>query len=165
MGTPFALAARCEAKNVAPGRSKLWAAIKIDPKGKPLESERAPLAIVLVLDVSGSMQGDPLLHALQSCEIVADLLTPRDRLAIATFSNHAAIQCGLTSMDGAGRATIAASLRDVRENGCTNLHAGLGVAAGVLLEAPRELRRVAVVMSDGQPNVGLSSPTELAAYV
>src|SRR5262245_66188492 len=146
MGTPFALAARCEAKNVAPGRSKLWAAIKIDPKGKPLESERAPLAIVLVLDVSGSMQGDPIAHALQSCEIVADLLSPRDRLAIVTFADQAAILGGLVAMDEAGRAAIRSALRDVRAGGQTNLHGGVGVAAGLLLQAPAGLRRVAVVI-------------------
>ena len=58
MGTPFELVALCEAKNVEPGQSKLWASIKIEPKGKALEAERAPLALVLVLDTSGSMQGD-----------------------------------------------------------------------------------------------------------
>jgi hypothetical protein len=33
------------------------------------------------------------------------------------------------------------------------------------MSAPAGLRRVAVVMSDGQPNVGLSSPSDLGAYV
>jgi Ca-activated chloride channel homolog len=165
MGTPFEVIARCEAKNVEAGKSRLWASIKVDPKGKPLEGDRAPLAIALVLDVSGSMQGDPIAHALQSCEIVADLLSPRDQLAIVTFSDHAAVRSGLVVMDVAGRGAIRAALRDVRADGHTNLHGGLGVAAGVLLQAPAGLRRVAVVMSDGQPNVGLSSPADLGAYV
>ena len=165
MGTPFELVARCEAKNVEAGASRLWASIKIDPRGKALEGERAPLAIVLVLDASGSMQGDPIAHALQSCQLVADLLSAKDRLAIVTFSDHAAVTCGLTAVDEAGRAAIRGALRDVRANGHTNLHGGLGVAAGLLMTAPAGLRRVAVVMSDGQPNVGLSSPTDLAAYV
>jgi len=165
MGTPFELVARCEAKNVEGGASRLWASIKIEPRGKALEAERAPLAIVLVLDTSGSMQGDPLAHALQSCQLVADLLSAKDRLSIVTFADHAAVLCGLTTVDEAGRTTLRGALRDVRANGHTNLHGGLGVAAGVLMTAPAGLRRVAVVMSDGQPNVGLSSPTDLGAFV
>ena len=66
MGTPFEVIARCESKNVEAGKSKLWASIKVEPRGKALEADRAPLAIALVLDVSGSMQGDPIAHALQS---------------------------------------------------------------------------------------------------
>ncbi len=165
MGTPFNVVARCASKTVEPGTSTLWASIKVDPIGAALERERAPLAVTLVLDVSGSMQGDPIEHALQSCEMVADLLSPKDRLAIVTFSTHAAITCGLTAMDDAGKTTIRAALREIRADGNTNLHGGLGVAAGVLMQAPAGLRRVAVVMSDGQPNVGLSSPTDLAGYV
>jgi Mg-chelatase subunit ChlD len=165
MGTPFEVIARCESKNVEAGKSKLWASIKVEPRGKALEADRAPLAIALVLDVSGSMQGDPIAHALQSCGIVADLLSPRDRLAIVTFSDQAAILSGLVTMDEAGRAAIRGALRDVRAGGQTNLHGGVGVAAGVLMQAPAGLRRVAIVMSDGQPNVGLSSPTDLAGYV
>ena len=64
--------ARCEHKNVEPSTSavpssRLWASIKIDPIGSGLERERAPLAVVLVIDVSGSMQGTPIDHVLRSC--------------------------------------------------------------------------------------------------
>ncbi len=165
MGTPFGIVAGCELKNVAPGRSKLWASIKVEPRGKALEAERSPLAVALVIDVSGSMQGDPIAHVVKSCELVADLLTERDQLAIVTFSTHAGVRCGLTSVDAAGRAQIKASLAGVRADGSTNMHGGLEVAAGVLLSAPQGLRRTIVLLSDGQPNVGLQSAADLAGYV
>jgi len=165
MGTPFAVTARGAHKNVESGASKIWASIKIDPQGKGLESERAPLAIALVLDVSGSMRGDPLAHVLTSCGIVADLLNARDQLAIVTFSTNAGVRCGLTTVDDAGRAQLRASVRDVVADGNTNMHGGIEVAAGVLMTAPAGLRRVMVVLSDGQPNVGLSSASDLAGYV
>jgi Ca-activated chloride channel family protein len=165
MGTPFGVVARSAHRNVEPGKSKLWASIKVDPLGAALERERAPLAVVLVLDVSGSMQGDPIAHALESCSIVGDLLSPRDQLGVVTFSTNAAVACGLTPMTDAGKRAVTAALRDVHADGNTNMHGGLGVAAGLLLQAPAGLRRVAVVMSDGQPNVGLSSASDLAGYV
>jgi Ca-activated chloride channel family protein len=165
MSTPFELRAYAEHKNVEPGTSTLWAAIRVDPKGKALEADRAPLAIALVIDTSGSMQGDPIAHVIKSCEIVAELLDARDQLAIVTFSDHAGIRCGLTTTDPAGRQQIRAAISGVTAGGSTNMHGGIGVAAGVLASAPAGLRRVMVVLSDGQPNVGLQSAPQLATYV
>ena len=47
IGTPFGIVAGCELKTVEPGRSTLWASIKVEPRGRALESERSPLAVVL----------------------------------------------------------------------------------------------------------------------
>ena len=162
--------ARCEHKNVEPSTSaaptsRLWASIKIDPLGGGLERERAPLAVTLVADVSGSMQGPPIEHVIRSCEILIDLLGDRDQLAIVTFASDAEVRCGLTRVDAAGKTQLRRVLGSIAANGNTNLHGGLGVAAGVLLTAPAGLRRAMVVMSDGQPNVGLSSASDLAGYV
>jgi Ca-activated chloride channel family protein len=170
MGTPFSVLARCEHKNVEPSTgaaptSRLWASIKIDPLGRGLERERAPLAVALVADVSGSMQGPPIDHVIRSCEILIDLLGERDQLAIVTFASDAQVRCGLTRVDAAGKAQLRRALTGIAAGGNTNLHGGLGIAAGVLLTAPAGLRRAMVVMSDGQPNVGLASPSDLATYV
>lgn len=165
MSEPFSLSVACEYRSAPPGASKTWAALRIEPKGKPLEDERAPLAIVLAVDVSGSMAGDPLTHVMRSCEVLADLLTEKDELGIVTFSSNAAVLIGLTRMDAKGRASLRASLLTMHAHGSTNIHGGLGVAAGLLVSASTELRRVVVLMSDGQPNVGLSSASDLAGYV
>src|SRR5688572_18040269 len=103
MGTLLGIRARCDRRNVPAGASKLWATVRVDPEGKGLEEERAPLAVTLVLDTSGSMGGDPIAHVLKSAEIVGDLLGERDRLAVVTFADDAAVRCGLIAMDNAGR--------------------------------------------------------------
>src|SRR5256885_403551 len=120
MGAPFALQARCERASICPGKTSLWAAIRIDPRGKQLEDQRAPLAVALVIDTSGSMKGDPIAHVVKSCEIVAELLDAGDRLAIVTFADDAAVLCGMRSMDGDGRAQIFAALREVAADGATS---------------------------------------------
>lgn len=165
MSTPFKLEVRAEHKSVEPEAKSLWVAIRVDAAGRALEAERAPLAVVLVLDTSGSMAGDPIAHVLASCNIVADLLEPRDQLAIVTFGDHAAVRCGLTSVDLTGRELVRRTLRDVAADGSTNMHAGIAAGAGLLATAPAGLRRSMVVLSDGQPNRGPSTPTELAEYV
>jgi Ca-activated chloride channel family protein len=165
MGAPFGVEARCERASISSGKSTLWATIRVDPKGKGLETDRAPLAVALVIDVSGSMQGDPIAHVLRSCEIVASLLDQRDRLAVVTFGDHAGVRIGLTTCDDAGRKLISSALAGVTANGSTNMHAGIEAGAGILATAPAGLRRAMVVLSDGQPNVGLSSPDQLAGLV
>ncbi|TMQ05545.1 MAG: VWA domain-containing protein [Deltaproteobacteria bacterium] len=170
MNTPFSVLARCEHKNVEPSTaaaptSRLWASIKIDPQGGGLERERAPLAVTLVVDTSGSMQGTPIEHVIRSCEILVDLLGERDQLAIVTFASHAAVRSGLTRVDTTGKTQLRRALHGIAADGNTNLHGGLEVAAGVLMTAPAGLRRAMVVMSDGRPNVGLSSAADLASYV
>lgn len=165
MSVPFRIQAELDHRSVEPGRSRVWAVIKIEAQGAALEEERAPLAVALAVDVSGSMAGEPLEHALQSCRLLSERLGPGDQLGVVTFSERGSVLCGLTPPDSAGRAQLGASLRGVRAQASTNLHDGLGVAAGVLQGAPAGLRRVIAVMSDGKPNVGLSSPAGLAEYV
>jgi Ca-activated chloride channel family protein len=160
----FGVEARCERASVSSGKSSLWASVRVSARGKGLESERAPLAVALVIDVSPSMQGEPLEHALRSAEIVADLLDARDHLAIVTFSHDARVLCGLTRCDDAGRALLRAALRSCAVESATNIHAGIAVAAGVLATAPAGLRRAMVVLSDGQPNRGLVTAADLATF-
>lgn len=165
MGTLFGIRARTDRRNVPAGGSKLWATVRVDPTATRSTDERAPLAIVLVLDTSGSMQGDPIAHVLRSSELVAELLNERDRLGVVTFADDAQVRSGLIAMDNAGRDRMRVNLRDVHADGSTNMHAGIGAAAALLLTAPPGLRRVMVVLSDGQPNIGLASASDLADYV
>jgi Ca-activated chloride channel family protein len=161
----FALTAACEAKNVEPGPGTLWASIKVEPRGKAMEADRAPLAIALVVDHSGSMAGPPLAHVVKSCELLADLLGEGDQLSIVPFSQNAGVLCGLTAMTTEGRAQLKSTLKTIRADGGTNIQGGISVAAGVLMTARPGLRRVMVVMSDGQPNIGERTPTGLGDMV
>ena len=165
MGAPFKFTARAERASVSPGKSTVWAALRLAGTGQALEAERASLAVALVVDSSTSMTGEPIAHVLKSCELLVELLGPRDRLAIITFSRRAEVLCGLTAMDDAGRAQVMASLGGVHTSRGTNLHGGLAAGAGLLMSAPAGLRRIMVVLSDGEPNVGMSSPAALGAYV
>ena len=156
---------RAERASVPSGKSPLWAAIRIAANAGPLERERAPLALVLVLDVSGSMKGDAIAHVLRSCEIVGELLGEKDRLAIVTFADHAGVRCGLTAMTAEGRSAVQTALRGVVADGSTNMQAGLEAGAGLLASAPAGLRRVMVVLSDGQPNRGYTTPAQLSSFI
>ncbi len=165
MSAPFGVEACCERASISSGTSTLWAGIRIDPRGKGLETQRAPLAIALVIDVSGSMRGDPIANVLRSCELVTELLDERDRISIITFGDHAGVRIGLTACDDDGRKLVRAALHAVTAGGSTIMHVGSEAGAGLLASAPNGLRRAMVVLSDGQPNIGLSSPDQLAQVV
>lgn len=164
MSAPVGVVARCERASISSGKSTLWASIRVDPQHKALEGDRAPLAVALVLDTSGSMAGEPIEHVLRSAEILLELLTERDQLAIVVFNNTAGVRCGLTSCNDEGRKLVRAALTGVVADGGTNMHGGMEIGAAVLMTAPAGLRRAMVVLSDGQPNVGLSSASQLAQY-
>jgi len=57
---------------------------------------KRPSATVLVLDTSGSMEGDPLIVALQQLRLLVGKMSPQDLMAIVTFSTSSSIQSNFT---------------------------------------------------------------------
>jgi hypothetical protein len=162
MSDPFQLIARAERTSIPASKTSLWCALRVDPTGNAMEAERAPLAVALVLDVSGSVHGDPILHVHRSCELVADLLGPADQLAIVTFSDRACVLAELTACDEDGRRALKKRLAGLAANGSTNVELGMRTAVSALEPAPADLRRAMVVLSDGQPNAGIRTAEGLA---
>ncbi|CAL4924987.1 unnamed protein product [Urochloa decumbens] len=102
----------------------------------PSDVPRAPLDLVTVLDVSGSMQGPKLQLVKRARCFVIDQLGPADRLSVVVFSNGGRRVTRLARMNAAGKA------------------AGLRVGAEVL-SSRRQKNAVAamILLSDGQDTV------------
>ncbi|CAL4925324.1 unnamed protein product [Urochloa decumbens] len=117
------------------------------------ESSRAPLDLVTVLDVSGSMQGGKLALLKQAMRFVIDNLGPADRLSAVSFSHVASRNIRLTRMSDAGKASAKRAVESLDANGSTDIGKGLGVASEVL--ADRRYRNAVtsvILLSDGQDN-------------
>ncbi|MBM3496009.1 MAG: hypothetical protein FJX72_17050, partial [Armatimonadetes bacterium] len=56
--------------------------------GSAAIGRRAPLNLCLVIDRSGSMEGEPLDYVKRACAYVVDLLEPADVLSIVTFEEQ-----------------------------------------------------------------------------
>lgn len=58
--------------------------------------EDEPIRVMLALDTSYSVDGQPLAHLRQAAAAALDLLTPRDRGAVMTFSSEIDMACAWT---------------------------------------------------------------------
>lgn len=125
--------------------------------------ERPPLDVVLVLDRSGSMAGDPLDAVIAASRRLLRLAGPDDRIGVVVFDDTAdvVVPLGRPDVDAADRA-----LARVGVGGSTNLSGGWLKAVEMLTADRRDaaLRRV-VVLTDGQANVGIVDPSQLARMV
>ncbi|HEY6880681.1 MAG TPA: VWA domain-containing protein [Polyangiales bacterium] len=122
---------------------------------------RAPTDFVIVLDRSGSMQGEKLAFAKTAAERLVELLLPSDRLALITYDDQAESLLPLAQVTDAAR--VLRLIRGIADGGSTNLSAGLEQAIDALStpSEPERMRRV-LLLSDGLANQGDTSPRGLA---
>jgi Ca-activated chloride channel homolog len=148
---------------VAPGEHKLHAIVELVAGDAPREAERPALATVLVLDVSGSMRGEPLAQVVRSVERIVDLLGDDDRLGVIAFSTGATEVAPALALDESHRKTVKSRVARLVADDRTNIEAGLLLARSILPARTEGQRRGIVLLSDGEPNVGASTPEELAS--
>ena len=118
--------------------------------------------LVIVLDRSGSMEGQKLSDARQAVLRLLDQLGPDDRLALVTYSNGVQTQSGLLPMTEANRRRLISSVEHIHAGGGTNLGGGLKRGMDVLMHTPGGLRqRKVILISDGLANQGVTNPDAL----
>lgn len=136
--------------------------IKVDLTGFTFEqhAERAPVNVALVLDKSGSMNGEKMEQAKAAAMQAVDMLTERDKLTIVTYDSHVQVLVPATPV--ANKSAIKNQIRQIQANGGTALYGGVVTGANQLREYLNGtgVHRV-ILLSDGQANEGPSTPEEL----
>uniref|UniRef100_A0A0E0M8F7 RING-type E3 ubiquitin transferase n=1 Tax=Oryza punctata TaxID=4537 RepID=A0A0E0M8F7_ORYPU len=116
-----------------------------------VQAPRAPLDLVTVLDVSGSMVGNKLALLKQAMGFVIDNLGPGDRLCVISFSSGASRLMRLARMTDGGKAHAKRAVESLSARGGTNIGAALRKAAKVLDERLyRNAVESVILLSDGQ---------------
>ena len=124
------------------------------------ESERTPANIAIVLDKSGSMRGEKLRNAKKAARMAVDLLGSNDILSIISYDTT--VNVLVPAIKVSDKRAIRRAIDQMGADGRTALFAGVSKGAAEIkkfLDKDR-VNRV-ILMSDGQANVGPSSPTEL----
>ena len=119
------------------------------PLDNTLPHHRAPIDIVNVLDVSGSM-ASKLILLKRAVNFIIQNLGPSDRLSIVTFSSSARRILPLRTMSGSGREDAISVVNSLSATGGTNIVAGLRKGVRIL-EERRQHNSVAsiILLSDG----------------
>ncbi|KAF8396557.1 hypothetical protein HHK36_018181 [Tetracentron sinense] len=115
------------------------------------QSSRAPVDLVTVLDVSGSMAGTKLALLKRAMGFVIQNLRPSDRLSVIAFSSTARRLFPLRRMSDTGRQQALQAVNFLISNGGTNIAEGLRKGAKVM-EDRKEKNPVGsiILLSDGQ---------------
>jgi Ca-activated chloride channel family protein len=131
----------------------------IAPEG---EGKRIPANVMLVIDKSGSMQGERIEQAKEAALMAVERLGEKDVLGVVTYSDEAQVLSPTGRLRNASQ--VRADIRRLRADGRTALYAGVSRGISELKEFvdPYAVNRV-ILLSDGQANVGPSTPKELEA--
>jgi Mg-chelatase subunit ChlD len=121
------------------------------------QTPRAPVDLVTVLDISGSMAGTKLALLKRAMGFVIQNLGSNDRLSVIAFSSTARRLFPLRRMSDAGRQQALQAVNSLVANGGTNIAEGLRKGAKIM-EDRRDKKPVAsiILLSDGQDTYTVS---------
>jgi len=124
------------------------------------ERRRTPVNVAIVLDRSGSMDGEKIVQAREAAKMAVELLGPRDIASIVTYSDTVSVLVPATRMTD--REYILDRIDSIFADGSTALFAGVSKGADELLKFfdAGKVNRV-ILLSDGLANVGPDSPGAL----
>lgn len=115
--------------------------------------------IVLVLDNSGSMDGEPLAQTKTAANKFIETVLQEDAAsALVTYSGSAEKRSGFSKKES----DLKPKIQEISVDGETNMEAGLEMASDLLKNSSAK-KKIIVLMSDGEPTTGKSGD-ELIEY-
>jgi len=122
-----------------------------------------PFAFGLVIDNSGSMDGNALDQAKVAAKMVLSNLREDDLVALVVFSDSARTIIPLQT--GKNRAALHAQIDEIQPEGSTNLMAGWMLGRDELAKAPGGIPRKLLLLTDGHLNQGIESLGQIVPLI
>jgi Ca-activated chloride channel family protein len=120
------------------------------------------MALSLVVDTSGSMEGEKIAHARMAAASLIESLRDGDIVSVYAFSNSVTEIASPTTVGAGTRNALIQRVNALVASGGTNLYDGVRVGQTRLAETPAShpVRRL-VLISDGRANIGPSDAASL----
>lgn len=136
--------------------------LKVNLHGEKLasQSQRTPLNVALVLDRSGSMMGEKMEQTKVAAKAFVDRLDSNDIVSIVTYDDKLEVLYPASKLTD--RQKIKDKIDSINARGSTALYGGVQKGAQEIRKfiSGDRVNRI-ILLSDGQANVGLSSPEAL----
>ena len=124
---------------------------------KQEKSGSRDLTAVFVADISGSMEGSPILKLKASLYRAADFIDANTNIGLVTFSDSVNIALPIAKFDNAQRAGFTNAVRSMQEGGGTAMFDAAVVALKMLTEAQERnpnTKLMLFILTDGESNRG-----------
>jgi Ca-activated chloride channel family protein len=124
---------------------------------KKEKSGTRDLTAVFVADISGSMDGAPLIKLKESLNSAAKYIVPETHVGLVTFSDYVNIALPIAKFDINQRAYFTGAVKDMQAGGGTAMFDAIVVAVKMLMDAQAEnpnTKLMLFVLTDGETNRG-----------
>ena len=135
-------------------------AVSLTAGSLPDTKARAPIDVVVAMDISGSMSSNNKLNLCKkTCEILVNELGNDDQFGLSLFSTNVRVAFPLQKMNATNKGRALAVIAAIRTEGQTNLSGGLTSAIGELQgsTSKNEVRSI-MLLTDGHANQGVTEP-------
>jgi len=132
-------------------RSSVFADVTIDPGSKPGTATRQ---VVICIDRSGSMKGDPISNAKDGASNVLGLLNDDDQIGVVSFSSAATTNLQMGKFGDHGRSSIESAIQGISPSGGTDIYNALEQSQDMLqnLSGDERTSKRILLLTDGSDN-------------
>ncbi|MBF0119474.1 MAG: VWA domain-containing protein [Desulfobacterales bacterium] len=128
------------------------------------DKEKKNIDMVIVLDRSGSMQGEKINNAKQAVLKLLSSLSDNDRFALISYSDNVFKHSDFITINNDNLKWLSSIIYQIIPDGSTNLGDGLKEGINLFLNSPKnENNRKLILISDGLANVGITDPIMLGS--
>jgi uncharacterized protein YegL len=136
-------------------------AVKINPAGLEDGAARRPFHLALLLDVSGSMDGERIEALRRTMNLLVDALRDADILTIITYNSAANIRADCVAINTESRVTLHTTIDNLIADGGTNMEAAIGTLRVLAADPAKPNVDSVFILTDGHINAGMTSSAGL----